>query len=299
MTIFDALTYAGNRANVARPRRRPAVPVRPRRHLRPGRRRHSPRRARRRRALRGRVARRPLDQGSVRLRLARTATAPTCCATSPARSASERFLHVSTDEVYGSIAEGSFTETDVLTPRSPYSAAKAGSDLIALSYWTTYGLPGRRHPVEQPVRPVPVPGEGHPAVRHEPARRLQGPAVRRRHERARLAVRRRQRARRSTSCCGRGRTGEIYNIGAHNELPNIELTRKLLALCDRDESCDPARRGPPRPRPALLDHDRQDRRPRLADGARPRRGTRRHRAVVSHQSSVVGAAEGPRGVLTR
>ena len=45
----------------------------------------------------------------------------------------ERFLHISTDEVYGSIDEGSFTETDPLTPRSPYSAAKAGSDLIALS----------------------------------------------------------------------------------------------------------------------------------------------------------------------
>ena len=108
----------------------------------------------------------------------------------------ERFLHVSTDEVYGSIDDGSFTETDRLTPRSPYSAAKAGSDLIALSYLTTHGLPGARHSLEQPVRSVPVPGEGHPAVRHQPPRRAEGAAVRRRHERARLAVRRRQRARR-------------------------------------------------------------------------------------------------------
>src|SRR5215211_5431493 len=53
----------------------------------------------------------------------------------------ERFLHISTDEVYGSIDEGSFRETDALGPRSPYSASKAGSDLIALSYFTTYGLP--------------------------------------------------------------------------------------------------------------------------------------------------------------
>jgi dTDP-glucose 4,6-dehydratase len=52
-----------------------------------------------------------------------------------------RFVHISTDEVYGSIEDGSFAETDRLTPRSPYSAAKAGSDLIALSYVTTYGLP--------------------------------------------------------------------------------------------------------------------------------------------------------------
>ena len=53
----------------------------------------------------------------------------------------ERFLHISTDEVYGSIEEGSSLETDVLAPRSPYSAAKAGCDLIALSYFTTHGLP--------------------------------------------------------------------------------------------------------------------------------------------------------------
>src|SRR3954452_4347713 len=53
----------------------------------------------------------------------------------------DRFLHISTDEVYGSIDEGSFSETDALGPRSPYSASKAGSDLVALSYLTTYGLP--------------------------------------------------------------------------------------------------------------------------------------------------------------
>jgi dTDP-glucose 4,6-dehydratase len=53
----------------------------------------------------------------------------------------ERFLHISTDEVYGSIEEGSFVETDRLGPRSPYSSSKAGSDLIALSYEETYGLP--------------------------------------------------------------------------------------------------------------------------------------------------------------
>ncbi len=53
----------------------------------------------------------------------------------------ERFLHISTDEVYGSIEDGSFVETDRLGPRSPYSSSKAGSDLIALSYQETYGLP--------------------------------------------------------------------------------------------------------------------------------------------------------------
>ena len=53
----------------------------------------------------------------------------------------ERFVHISTDEVYGSIETGSSTERDPLEPRSPYSASKAGSDLIALSYRSTYGLP--------------------------------------------------------------------------------------------------------------------------------------------------------------
>jgi dTDP-glucose 4,6-dehydratase len=52
-----------------------------------------------------------------------------------------KFIHVSTDEVYGSIKEGSFTEKDNLNPSSPYSSSKAGSDLLAMSYYTTYGLP--------------------------------------------------------------------------------------------------------------------------------------------------------------
>ena len=91
-----------------------------------------------------------------------------------------RFVHVSTDEVYGSIAEGSWPETHPLEPNSPYSASKAGSDLLAR------GLPphprhGRRHhPLLEQLRAVPVPGEGHPAVRHEPHRRQERAAVRRR-----------------------------------------------------------------------------------------------------------------------
>ena len=57
------------------------------------------------------------------------------------RDGVDRFLHVSTDEVYGSIAEGAFRETDPLRPSSPYSASKAGSDLLALAYHMTHGLP--------------------------------------------------------------------------------------------------------------------------------------------------------------
>ncbi|HNL89791.1 MAG: dTDP-glucose 4,6-dehydratase [Nitrospira sp.] len=53
----------------------------------------------------------------------------------------QRFLQVSTDEVYGSVEQGSSTESDRLEPRSPYSASKAGGDLLVLSYWTTYRFP--------------------------------------------------------------------------------------------------------------------------------------------------------------
>lgn len=53
----------------------------------------------------------------------------------------EKFIHISTDEVYGSTIKGSFTEKDNLNPSSPYSSSKAGSDLLAMSYYTTYDLP--------------------------------------------------------------------------------------------------------------------------------------------------------------
>ena len=116
-----------------RRRRRPALSVRARRHLRPG------RRARRR----WRVTtpsctsppRRHVDR-SIKdgYSFVRTNCFGTNVLCDVARQVGvERFLHISTDEVYGSIDEGSFSETDALGPRSPYSAAKAGSDLIALS----------------------------------------------------------------------------------------------------------------------------------------------------------------------
>ena len=66
---------------------------------------------------------------------------------------------------------GSWPESHPLEPNSPYSASKAGSDLIARAYHRTYGLPVVHHPLLQQLRALPVPGEGHPAVRHEPARR--------------------------------------------------------------------------------------------------------------------------------
>ena len=80
-------------------------------------------------------------------------------------------LHISTDEVYGSVEVGSSTETDPLEPRSPYSASKAGSDLIALSYHHTYGLPVAVTRASNNFGPYQFPEKVDPAVHHQPARR--------------------------------------------------------------------------------------------------------------------------------
>jgi dTDP-glucose 4,6-dehydratase len=147
----------------------------------------------------------------------------------------QRFLHISTDEVYGSIDEGSFVETDPLGPRSPYSASKAGSDLIALSYLETYGLPvlvtrssNNFGPYQFPEKVIPLfvtnllDGASVP---------LYGDGL---NVRDWCFV--------EDNCAGvdvvfrKGQIGEIYNIGAGNEITNRELTEQLVARCGRDES---------------------------------------------------------------
>jgi dTDP-glucose 4,6-dehydratase len=147
----------------------------------------------------------------------------------------ERFLHISTDEVYGSIEEGSFTEADRLEPRSPYSAAKAGSDLIALAYHETHGLPvvltrssNQYGPYQFPEKLIPFFVtrllDGHRVP-------LYGDGL---NVRDWLFVR--------DNCLGvdlvlrRGEVGQIYNIGAGNEQTNREITDRLLAILGKDES---------------------------------------------------------------
>ena len=145
-----------------------------------------------------------------------------------------RFLHISTDEVYGSIDVGSFVETDRLTPRSPYSASKASSDLIALSYVTTHGLPvmvtrcsNNFGPYQYPEKVIPLFTTNLLDGRKVP---LYGDGGNVRdwihvedHNRAAHLV------------LTDGAVGEIYNIGAHHELTNRELTHRLIELCGRDE----------------------------------------------------------------
>ena len=92
-----------------------------------------------------------------------------------------RLVHVSTDEVYGSVRPGSATEDAPLMPNSPYAASKAGGDLIALAYARTHGLDVRVTRGANTYGPYQYPGEGDPALRHQPARRPGRAAVRRRH----------------------------------------------------------------------------------------------------------------------
>ena len=91
-----------------------------------------------------------------------------------------RFVQISTDEVYGSVPDGSSRETDELRPRNPYSASKAGADRLAYSYFATYGVPVDHHARVEQLRPVPVPREGHSALHHQRHRQPPGAALRRR-----------------------------------------------------------------------------------------------------------------------
>ena len=150
------------------------------------------------------------------------------------RTGVERFVHISTDEVYGSIEVGSFTEHDILGPRSPYSASKAASDLIALSYRETYGLPvivtrssNNFGPYQFPEKVIPLFVTNLLDGRRVP---LYGDGL---NVRDWCCV--------EDNCAGvdlvlrTGVIGEIYNIGAGNEITNRELTDRLLSLCGRDE----------------------------------------------------------------
>ena len=142
----------------------------------------------------------------------------------------ERFVHISTDEVYGSIETGAWTEEQPLAPRSPYSAAKAGSDLLALAYHTTHGLPvvvtrcsNNYGPYQFPEKVIPLFITNLLDGRRVP---LYGDGG---NVRDWLHV--------DDHCAGialvaaGGRPGEVYHIGGGTELTNKELTARLLEAC--------------------------------------------------------------------
>ncbi|MEV0325644.1 dTDP-glucose 4,6-dehydratase [Micromonospora echinospora] len=149
------------------------------------------------------------------------------------RHGGRRFVHVSTDEVYGSIASGSWPESHPLRPSSPYSASKAASDLLALSYHTTYGLDvvvtrccNNFGPRQYPEKIIPLFVTRLLAGRTVP---LYGTGENTRewlHVEDHVDALERVRT--------RGRPGEIYNIGSGVELTNRALVAVLLELCDAD-----------------------------------------------------------------
>ena len=146
-----------------------------------------------------------------------------------------RFVQISTDEVYGSVPEGSSTETDELRPRNPYSASKAGADRLAYSYWATYQVPvivtrasNNYGPNQFPEKviplfitnlidniPVPLYGDG-------------------------LNIRDWLHV--DDHCRGidllidKGEPGEVYNIGGGNQVKNVDLTHRLLELVGKPAS---------------------------------------------------------------
>jgi dTDP-glucose 4,6-dehydratase len=146
-----------------------------------------------------------------------------------------RVVQVSTDEVYGSIPEGSSRETDLLEPNSPYSAAKAGGDLIARSYAVTHGLDvvvtrctNNYGPYQYPEKIVPLFVtnllDGLPVPLYGDGLNIRDWLHVDDHCRALALV------------LEKGRAGEIYNIGGGTELTNRDLTERLLAACGRDWS---------------------------------------------------------------
>ena len=146
-----------------------------------------------------------------------------------------RFVQISTDEVYGSVAEGSSRETDELRPRNPYSASKAGADRLAYSYWATYNVPvvitrasNNYGPNQFPEKIIPLFITNALDALPLP---LYGDGL---NERDWLHVRDHCRA--VDLLIDRGAAGEVYNIGGGNGITNIDLTRRILALTGQPDS---------------------------------------------------------------
>ena len=151
------------------------------------------------------------------------------------RTGIDHFVHVSTDEVYGSISDGSWTEDSPLEPNSPYSASKAGSDLIARAYARTHGLPvtitrcsNNYGPYQFPEKVIPLfvtnLFDGRPVPLYGDGSNVRDWLHVDDHCRAIHLV------------LEQGRSGDVYNIGGGTELSNKELTGLLLDACGADWS---------------------------------------------------------------
>jgi dTDP-glucose 4,6-dehydratase len=143
-----------------------------------------------------------------------------------------RFVQISTDEVYGSVAVGSSVETDELRPRNPYAASKAGADRLAYSFWATYGVPvivtrasNNYGPYQFPEKVIPLFVTN--ALNDLPVP-LYGDGL---NVRDWLHVQDHCRA--LDLLIDRGVAGEVYNIGGGNDVANVDLTRRILTLAGK------------------------------------------------------------------
>lgn len=159
------------------------------------------------------------------------------------RKASFRFLHVSTDEVYGSLGEnGLFREDTPYDPRSPYSASKAASDHLASAWHHTYGLPvlisncsnnyGPYHLPEKLIPLMILNGlEGKDLPVYGDGGNIRDWLYVEDHARALLTI------------VAKGRVGETYNVGGRNERTNLDVVHRICDLLDKHAPADAARRG--------------------------------------------------------
>ena len=147
-----------------------------------------------------------------------------------------RYLQVSTDEVYGALGEtGMFTETTPLSPNSPYSASKAGADLVVRAYHETYGLPVNITRCSNNYGPYQFPEKLIPLMIHNAQENktlpIYGNGMQIRdwlHVKDHCAA--------IAAVLERGKQGEVYNIGGNNEKANIEIVRLILRELDKPES---------------------------------------------------------------
>ncbi|HDP16348.1 MAG TPA: dTDP-glucose 4,6-dehydratase [Candidatus Omnitrophica bacterium] len=161
----------------------------------------------------------------------------------------KRFIQISTDECYGSIRRGSFKETSLLHPNSPYAASKAAGDHLALAYYTTFNVPvivtrssNNFGPYQFPEKVIPLFITNLLENKKVP---LYGDGM---NVRDWLYVE--DNCRGIDTVLNKGKSGEIYNIGGSYEIPNIKLTRAILKHLNK--SADMIKYVPDR-----LGHDRR------------------------------------------
>jgi dTDP-glucose 4,6-dehydratase len=152
-----------------------------------------------------------------------------------AREAELRYVQVSTDEVYGSIEEGTFTEESPLAPSSPYSATKAGADLLVLSYFHTYGLPvsicrgsNNYGPYQYPEKLIPLMVLN---ALHGDSLPVYGDGMQ-----VRNWIHATDFAAAIGHVLAHGQAGEVYNAGGPDEEANIDVVNRIIAFTGASES---------------------------------------------------------------